>query len=104
MEPNAEKLLGIETLLGEMNTTDNNEFMKQLGGSGAANLLTVGLFFIIWIVKNKFKHSECEGNSICCRCKVNDDDESSEGRPQGRRVREEAKEEMQSGKLTVNSN
>ena len=93
MEPSAEQLLGFETLLGEI-TTPDNEFMKQLGGSGAANMLTVGLFVIIRILKNKFKHSKCEGNSFCCRFKVNDDTESSEGRPEDRGVREEAKEEM----------
>ena len=92
MEPTAEQMIGFETLLGEI--APDNEFMKQLGGSGAANMLTVGLFLIIWILKNKFKHSQCEGTSFCCRFKVNDDTESSEGGAEGGRVREEAKEEM----------
>ena len=93
MEPNAEQLLGLETLLGEI-TTPDNEFMKQLGGSGAANMLTVGLFVIIWVLKNKFKHSKCEGNSFCCRFKVNDDTESNEGGHQDRGLREKVKEEV----------
>ena len=43
------------------------EFLKQLGGSGAANLLTIGLVGIFMLIKNGKcklpKHSKCKG---CC--------------------------------------
>ena len=63
----------------DFDSPDNGEFMKQLSGSGVANLLTAALFALIWIIKNKFKHSECQGSSFCCTCKVKDDEDSDEG-------------------------
>ena len=43
------------------------EFLKQLGGSGAANLITIGLVGIFMLIKNgkckRPKHSKCKG---CC--------------------------------------
>ena len=57
---------------------DNGEFYKQLGGSGAANALTAVLFFLLWVVRNKCRHSECTGSSFCCTCKVKDDDSEDE--------------------------
>ena len=76
MEPST-GAMGFDTL--GVDSYDNGEFMKQLGGSGVANLLTAALFALIWIVKNKCRHSECEGSSFCCTCKVKDDEDSDEG-------------------------
>ena len=45
--------MGFDTLVGE---STEGEFMKQLSGSGVANLLTAALFALIWIIKNKCKH------------------------------------------------
>ena len=72
--PTAEQLK-IESMLEEMG--GQSEFMTQLGGSGAANILTALLFFLLWVCKNKFKHSECSGNSFCCTFKVKDDESVS---------------------------
>ena len=59
--------------------------MKQLSGSGVANLLTIFALLVVWIVKNKCKHSQCESDTSCCKCKVKEDDDS---------IREEAEGEM----------
>ena len=72
----------------DFDSPDNGEFMKQLGGSGVANLLTAALFALIWIIKNKFRHSECQGSSFCCTCKVKDDAENSG--TEGERLPDEA--------------
>ena len=51
----------------------DDEFVKQLTGSGAANLATAVVFFLIWVVKNKCKHSRCKGHSFCCDVEINDE-------------------------------
>ena len=60
-----------------LTTGGEGEFVKQLGGSGAANMLTVALLAIMWLCKNKCKRSECRGSTFCFSFKVNDDDEGS---------------------------
>ena len=85
MEPSADKFIDFEKLMGEMGT-DNNEFMKQLSGSGVANLLTIFALLVVWIVKNKCKHSQCESDTSCCKCKVKEDSDDS--------IREEVEGEM----------
>ena len=78
----------------------DDEFVKQLTGSGAANLATAVVFFLIWVVKNKCKHSRCKGHSFCCDVEINDES-STEGEQQGERenieicVRENAPRQMQ---------
>ena len=64
---------GLNTLLGA-----DDEFMKQLKGTGAANALTFGLMLVFWILRNKCKHSRCKWNSLCCTVEVNDDDSEEE--------------------------
>ena len=76
----------------------DDEFVKQLTGSGAANLATAVVFFLVWVVKNKCKHSRCKGHSFCCDVEIND--ESSTEGEQGRGqieicVREEASPKLQ---------
>ena len=51
----------------------DDEFVKQLTGSGAANLATAVVFFLLWVVKNKCKHSRCKGHSFCCDVEINDE-------------------------------
>ena len=80
----------------------DDEFVKQLTGSGAANLATAVVFFLIWVVKNKCKHSRCKGHSFCCDLEINDES-STEGEHQRERrdqnieicVRKEAPPNMQ---------
>ena len=56
----------------------DDEFLKQLSGSGAANFATAVLFFLIYIVRNKCRHSRCKGNSICCQFEFKDDETRDE--------------------------
>ena len=47
----------------------DENFTSNIG----ANLIT-GIFFILmWILKNKCKHSSCDTHSYCCDCHVDDD-------------------------------
>ena len=55
-----------------------DEFWKQASGSGAANAATMMLFFLIWLVRNKCRHSKCVGHSICCDIQINDDGSESQ--------------------------
>ena len=72
-EPDADAFV-LNTLIGG----GDDEFMKQLKGSGAANALTIGLMFLFWVLRNKCKHFRCTGHSICCTVEVNDDDSKEE--------------------------
>ena len=72
----------------------DDEFVKQMTGSGAANLATAVVFFLIWVVKNKCKHSRCKGHSFCCDVEINDES-STEGEHIEICVREEAPKTMQ---------
>ena len=47
---------------------DNNDFMKQFGGSATANLVTAGLFLIYKFVQGRCKHSKCSSNTQCFKC------------------------------------
>ena len=57
---------------------EDDEFWKQATGSGAANIATALLFFLLWVVRNKCKHSKCVGHSLCCDIEINDDESKSE--------------------------
>ena len=70
------------------------EFLDQLSGSGAANGLTGLMFLLIWIIRNKCKHSKCIGHSFCCSIEINDDEEDLE-RGEGREdIPREAEKEL----------
>ena len=56
--------------------TSDDEFMKQLKSSGAANALTLCIMILFWVVRNKCKHSRC--STICCTVEVNDESAEEE--------------------------
>ena len=60
----------------------DDEFWKQASGSGAANIATALVFFLLWFVRNKCKHSKCVGHSLCCDIEINDDESKSEEEPE----------------------
>ena len=60
-------------------------FQQNVYGSGVANAGTAVLFFCLWFIRQKCKHSKCMMNSGCCTLEVND--ESSEGDITPRTVR-----------------
>ena len=51
------------------------EFLSNLQGSAAANILTACFFLIFWVLKNKCKHSKCKSHTRFCDCSVKEDDE-----------------------------
>ena len=54
------------------------------------NLVTAVVFVVIWVVRNKCKHSKCKGHSFCCDCEIKDDDDESRGQrdvEEGRKIR-----------------
>ena len=60
------------------------EFLDQLSGSGAANGLSALAFLLIWIIRNKCKHSKCIGHSLCCSIEINDESTADLERGEGR--------------------
>ena len=52
-EPIADTFI-LDSLLGP-----EDEFLKQLKGSGAANALTFIFFIVLYFIRNKMKHSSC---------------------------------------------
>ena len=71
--------------------SDETQFLDNLKGSALANILSALLFFGIYIVREKCKHSKCEGNSFCCRFKCKDDEDDAGDEEDGRRGREKGK-------------
>ena len=66
-------------------------FQQNVYGSGIANAGTAVLFFLLWFIRQKCKHSKCTMNSGCCTLEVNDDS-SEEGErlpPEGRKIHDE---------------
>lgn len=47
---------------------EDNDFMKQFGGSATANLVTAGLFLLYKFVQGRCKHSKCSSNTSCFKC------------------------------------
>ena len=82
-----------EAFLSSLLGTDD-EFMKQLKGSGAANALTIGLVFLLYIIRNKCKHSRCTWNTLCFTLEVNDDSEEDLERGEGRQFSPKTQEKM----------
>jgi hypothetical protein len=68
------------------------EFIDQLSGSGAANALTALMFLVVWIIRNKCKHSRCTGHSGCCDIEIND--ESTEDIERGECIPEDAEKNV----------
>ena len=60
-------------------TNMESEFVKQMTGSSAGNVLTAVVLFLLWTLREKCKHSRCKGHSVCCEIEINDQD-STEGR------------------------
>ena len=56
----------------------DDEFLKQMSGSGAANFATAVLFFCVWVLRKKCRHSKCKGHSICCDFEFKDDETRDE--------------------------
>ena len=95
--PESESFL-MTSLLG-----GDDEFLKQLKGSGAANALTFVFFIVLYFIRNKMKHSSCKGFSLCCSCEIKEDEEESDlewgerredGFQEGRYVSEQIKEKL----------
>ena len=72
--------------------SDETQFLDNLKGSALANILSALLFFSIYIVREKCKHSKCEGNSFCCRFKCKDDEDDAGDEEEGRRGRKKGNE------------
>jgi len=60
---------------------NDSQFLDNFKGSTVANVVSAGVFLIFYIVREKCKHSKCEGNSFCCRFKCKDDEDGDEGSP-----------------------
>jgi hypothetical protein len=56
----------------------DSQFFDNFKGSALANVVSAALFLILYIVREKCKHSKCEFNTKCCRCKCKDDDDSGD--------------------------
>lgn len=56
---------------------DEQLFLTNVQGSAAANLMTGIFFLIIWVLKNKCKHSKCKSHTGCFTCSVKEDDDES---------------------------
>ena len=60
----------------------SDTYYSNLMGSGAANIATALVFFLLWVVRNKCKRSRCVGHSLCCDIEINDDESKSEEEPE----------------------
>ena len=66
---------------------EDSQFLDNFKGSAVANVVSAAGFLIIYIIREKCKHSKCECDLRCFRCKCKDDDssrdEGSEERGEG---------------------
>ena len=53
-------------------------FLSNLKGSTAANIITGIFVTILYILKNKCKHSQCKVNNRCFTCSIKEDDEEED--------------------------
>ena len=70
---------------------DDSQFLDNFKGSAVANVVSAAGFLIIYIIREKCKHSKCECDLKCFRCKCKDDDDST--RDEGSEERGEGSEE-----------
>ena len=54
---------------------NNEQFLTNVKGSATANFITGIFFVIIWILKNKCRHSKCKSHTKCFECSVKEDDD-----------------------------
>ena len=47
---------------------ENNDFLKQFGGSATANVLTIVVVMIYKFIEGRCKHSKCQSNTSCFSC------------------------------------
>ena len=66
-------------------------FLSNLKGSTAANIITGIFVTILYILKNKCKHSQCKVNNRCFTCSIKEDDEE-EDLERGQRWRRKRKQ------------
>ena len=59
----------------------DTEFVQQLAGSGAANLLSAVVIFGLWFLRKKCRHSKCATHTQCCDIEINDDDSTDNENP-----------------------
>lgn len=83
---------------------ENNDFLKQFGGSATANVVTIVLVMIYKFIEGRCKHSKCSSNTSCFKCET--DNFPTERASSPRRIKENAFQpessvsEMPSGKHT----
>ena len=53
-------------------------FLSNLKGSTAANIITGIFVTILYILKNKCKHSQCKVHNRCFTCSIKEDDEEED--------------------------
>ena len=72
-------------------------FLSNFKGSAAANIITGIFVTILYILKNKCKHSQCKVNNRCftCSIKEDDDEEDLERGQRRRRKRRESSSETE---------
>ena len=47
---------------------ENNEFLKQFGGSAVANVVTCVCFMLYKFVEGRCRHSKCSSDTSCFKC------------------------------------
>ena len=53
-----------------------SEFGKQFAGSTSANLVTILVLSLLWIMKKKCNHSKCKMHNSCIDIEVSKSDDS----------------------------
>ena len=68
---------------------ENNDFLKQFGGSATANVLTIVVVMIYKFIEGRCKHSRCSSNTSCFKCET-DNYSTQRGGSSDPRVKENA--------------
>ena len=76
-------------------------FMSNLKGSAAANFITGAFLIILWVLKNKCKHSTCKSHTYCFECTSKEDDDLERGEKRRRPERQETFKIHRKAKISV---
>ena len=69
---------------------ENNDFLKQFGGSATANVLTIVVVMIYKFIEGRCKHSKCQSNTSCFSCSADNYQTRRSGGSSDPRVKENA--------------
>ena len=68
--------------------SEDSQYWDQFKGSATANTVFVVVYFLYKYIESHCKHSRCSSKTKCCKCSVDNDDDTIKQRKHGIRHQE----------------